>query len=57
MVERGRDMSTAWGKRRLAGVAVMALALPLLSACGREEEKKAVAPRPVRTIKIGRAHV
>lgn len=48
-------MSTAWGKRRLAGVAVMALALPLLSACGREEEKTAVAPRPVRTITVERA--
>ena len=48
-------MSTAWGKRRLAGVAVMALALPLLSACGREEEQKAAAPRPVRTITVERA--
>ena len=43
---------TKAASRLACGIAALAVAIPLLTACGRKEEAEAVAPRPVRTVTV-----
>ncbi|SHG02272.1 RND family efflux transporter, MFP subunit [Kaistia soli DSM 19436] len=48
-------MKSKAGSSFLRTVAILSVTAALLSACGREDEAKAPAPRPVRTVTVERA--